>query len=216
MHRGQASRARYRRSPLRLGRLFDIFPTPHDLAHASVDIKSVKLSQVKVLKQRTLQSAYRDADYPGAWTPFYLYGTEGQHHVDHMLVRAPNTQISSARVLLDISPTLDPGQLARGVIARVGIPERALQPMGADQPFTPRRSFPVKIYADDNDAEAQGPGLSDGSRMLADGSLELGDGVYTRAMKVDDEQSRLAYLATGPNREVKSEWAQDILTRLRA
>ncbi|KAL1708932.1 pyridoxal phosphate-dependent transferase [Schizophyllum commune] len=166
--------------------------------------------------QRTLQSAYRDADYPGAWTPFYLYGTEGQHHVDHMLVRAPNTQISSARVLLDISPTLDPGQLARGVIARVDIPERALQPMGADQPFTPRRRFPVKIYADDNDAEAQGPGLSDGSRLLANGSLELGDGVYTRAMKVDDEQSRLAYLATGPSREVKSEWAQDILTRLRA
>ncbi|KAI5888048.1 PLP-dependent transferase [Schizophyllum commune H4-8] len=161
-------------------------------------------------------SSVRDADYPDAWTPFYLYGTEGQHHVDHMLLRAPNTQISSARVLLDVGSNVDPDQLARGVIARIGIPERALQPIGTDHPFTPRRRFHVAIYADDHDAEAQGPGLSSGSRLLVEGSLEIGDGVYTRAMKVNDEQSQLAYLATGPSRKIKSEWAQDILTRLRA
>ena len=50
-----------------------------------------------VLKNRTLLSKYRDLEYSEA-APFYLYGSSKEMHIDHMLLRAPNAQLSAENV----------------------------------------------------------------------------------------------------------------------
>lgn len=114
--------------------------------------------------------------------PFYVYGTPEEQHIEHMLLRAPNAQITLESVKLDIVPALTPEQLARGAILHIDRPERALQPPSADNDpknmFKPGRKFKVVIVEDTNPAEARGPGLAKAGKQLAQGTVELGKSLY--------------------------------------
>ena len=174
---------------------------------------------MKVIKQRTLESAYRDEDYPTESVPFYLYGSHGEVHIDHMLVIAPNAQISSARVRLDVQPALSDAHLARGVIAHIEVPEDALQPIEAEHPFMPKTTFRVTIREDAHDAKAHGPLLAEGGAQLGEGKLTLGRAVYTNVAQLNtqdfEEDKRAAdYTSTGASSETKAEWARVISEQL--
>ncbi|KAJ7201899.1 PLP-dependent transferase [Mycena pura] len=148
-----------------------------NISSTGVTIPSVSVSITEVVKNRPLNSRYRDLNYPASYTPFYLYGTPDEVSVDHMLLRAPNAQIASDLVTLDVQLTAE--QLARGLIAHVGRPEAAMQPFTAEHMFfRPRASFNVEIFKDANGAEAQGPGLAEGGELIAAGTITLGQMVF--------------------------------------
>ncbi|EIN06879.1 PLP-dependent transferase [Punctularia strigosozonata HHB-11173 SS5] len=143
-----------------------------------------RVINLQIVKDRSLLSKYRDTTYPVDSTPFYLYGTTTEHHIDHMLLRAPNTQISSGLVTLDVRPPLTADQLSRGVIAKVKRSELAMQPFGAETDpkaiFAPATEFKVVVYHDKHEPIAHGPNLAnvDGEKVLAEGTIKLGNSVW--------------------------------------
>lgn len=63
---------------------------------------------------------------------YHLYGTEKQHHIDHVLLAAPNQQLNSDQVKLEISSGSVPGNLfGEGNLIAVfdTVFEQAMQPM---------------------------------------------------------------------------------------
>lgn len=103
--------------------------------------------------------------------PFYVYGTPEETHIDHMLLCAPNIQLSADKVTFD--PPL-PGlkeELEKGAILYVNeVSEVSMQPFvmlpsatGLSESnffFRQGASFNVTIYKDTHEAESMGPGLS--------------------------------------------------------
>ncbi|KAF8182752.1 pyridoxal phosphate-dependent transferase [Mycena galopus ATCC 62051] len=185
----------------------------------------VTLSNIQVVKERSLQSRYRDQQYPESCMPFYLFGTSQEQHIEHMLLRAPNVQISADRVQLDVEPPLSASQLEKGVLLQINKPERArraLQPPAADNP--PQRMFQrgaVTIVDDTKLAVAQGPGLAVGGNQLTRGKVTLAGGVYVDWTDINTED-----FAPGPTRatnsldpeanlQTRSEWKQVLSEALR-
>jgi len=176
----------------------------HGHFHANIsgkglDMHEVQLTNVRVVKRRGLESRYRDPQYPEKSTPFYLYGTQSEHHIEHMLLCAPNAQITADSVKLDVHPPLTKEQLEHGVIMHIDRPERALQPPAPDNKpesmFKPGAKFNVTIVEDIKPAQAHGPGLAEGGKRLAVGKVTLGRSVY-----VDWETINTQDFAPGPTR----------------
>ena len=120
--------------------------------------------------------------------PFYLYGSAGEYHISHMLLRAPNTALYAGNVTLqlDNGQVLNDEDLTRGaILCLTSVPEAAYQPFparNADIPkgffFRAGQSFPVKIYRDPRNAGDGGPGLLDGvTEVLGQGTVTLGKDV---------------------------------------
>ncbi|EJD55402.1 PLP-dependent transferase [Auricularia subglabra TFB-10046 SS5] len=182
-------------------------------------IMRAELTDIKVLKYRSLASRWRDPEYPETFTPFYLYGTTSEQHVDHMLLCAPNAQISSELVKLNVQPSLTAVQLARGVIARLNRPERALQPFGTTNPpeaiFKPGAQFSIALFEDQNEATANGPGLANSTAQIATGTLQLGDAVsidYGLINKQDFQADErvISVDSTKASRATKKDWAKAV------
>lgn len=181
--------------------------------YSAVSIPSVGITIVTVVKDRPLNSRWRDQAYPASYTPFYLYGTPTEQNVDHMLLRAPNAQISSDLVTLNCTPALTANQLASGVIAYLNRPEAALQPLTDDAAgfFNPGMSFNVTIFADANAPDAHGPGLSQGGTQIATGTLTLGQAVFYDSDRLNTEDFAAgkkvsAYTSTTLSDAEKAEW----------
>ena len=123
----------------------------------------VIVDNIKVVKNRTLQSRYRDPDYPHEM-PFYLYGQQNEVFVDHMLLRAPNVQITTTKPISLLDLALTDEQLAKGVLAFIDVNERAAQPFSKEdltRLSAVDREFTVYIYDDRNPVDAKGPGLAE-------------------------------------------------------
>ncbi|OCH96572.1 PLP-dependent transferase [Obba rivulosa] len=156
-----------------------------------LDLTSVQISNVRVIKNRPLDSRWRDPTYPADFTPFYLYGTAVQPHIAHMLLKAPNAQMSADQVALSLDAQLTDAQLAGGLLLRVSWPEAAIQPSAGSldtyvqslQFFHEGAKLGVEVYADPNAAAAHGPGLAavmdDGAvKPIAKGTATLASGLY--------------------------------------
>ena len=123
---------------------------------------NVTINNIQVLKNRTLQSAYRDHDYPQEM-PFYLYGRHNEVFVDHMLLRAPNVQITTTKPITITGLALTDEQLAKGVLAFIDVNERAGQPFSRKDLtclFAADREFAVHVHDDIYPVKAHGPGLA--------------------------------------------------------
>ena len=109
--------------------------------------------------------------------PFYLYGQGDEVFVDHMLLRAPNVQITATEPISLGNLALTDEQLAKGVLAFIDVNERAGQPFSEHDfthIFTTEREFAVRIYDDEHPAYAQGPGLAHTqSPPIASGALKF-------------------------------------------
>ncbi|KAH9884505.1 PLP-dependent transferase [Cubamyces lactineus] len=183
-------------------------------AGSTVRIPSVTFTITSVVKDRPLNSRWRDQKYPGGYTPFYLYGSQTEQHVDHMLLRAPNAQITSDLITLNCQPALTADQLARGVIAHLNRPEDVMQPLTSDSAafFKPGTSFNVTIYADDNAPDAHGPGLSTGGQEIAQGTLSLGRAVFYDSKILNTEDFAATgvrvsrYTSTKMSDSIREEW----------
>ncbi|KAM5346129.1 hypothetical protein ACJ41O_009134 [Fusarium nematophilum] len=146
-----------------------------------------------VVKSRPLNSAHRDSEYPSEFMPFYLYGTQQETHISHMLVKAPNISLSASNVkfepsLSEISyPKPISGLLAGGLILGLSeIPEDSMQPFAEknkDIPedffFSHHKKFNAKVWEDPKGAGEVGPGLLKGlGDPLYDGEVTLGENVF--------------------------------------
>ena len=118
--------------------------------------------------------------------PFYLYGNSEEIHLDHMLLHAPNVQISANNVTVELDG-MELGILAsdlrNGLIAIADtLPEHLLQPFTAEHRpnfFRPGFKVGVTIYHDRSTSSAPGPGLVESlSSPLARGAITLGDSIF--------------------------------------
>ncbi|KAL9610984.1 MAG: hypothetical protein Q9167_004329 [Letrouitia subvulpina] len=120
------------------------------------------LSNINVVVQKSLATNALSSNYP-VQMPFYLYGIPEQQHIDHLLLVAPNVQLNSDQVTLDLERPLTKEELAVGVIAIfTRIYEQSIQPMQnldgkqADHTkyysqglnFAPKEAFNVSIFKD--------------------------------------------------------------------
>ena len=165
----------------------------------------VLVSFVAVVKDRSLKGRYRDTSYPTFGVPFYLYDTPTDLNIDHILVRAPNIQLSAENVSLSLDKSISAEVLSRGAILLVhDYVEAAMQPfqstegplgdtLAADSEFffTPGRDFSVSIYEDPRDAGTPGPGIADvqdnGARLVGKGKMKLGQGRYVDSVQINKD-----------------------------
>lgn len=159
------------------------------MVSSGIIMKDVIATVKQVVKDRSLISYHRENSYPSRCMPFYLYGTKTEANIDHILLRAPNIQLTAERVKLQIDKPLSTDQLARGVICCLdSVREAALQPFPGtvdvrSNPgffFSPGKNLPVTIYRDLRGASEDGPGIVDvigkSGDVLAKGTLMLGNG----------------------------------------
>lgn len=145
---------------------------------------------------RPLNSANRDSEYPADFMPFYLYGTENEMHISHMLVRSPNIAIYASSIgfspVLPESVSLASAEL---ILALLEVPEASKQPFPIENNLLPDpfffregEDFKVSIWEDPNPAWSAGPGLLRG----------LGDPMYTGTMTLG---KHVVIDAEGPNKD---------------
>ncbi|KAJ7785194.1 pyridoxal phosphate-dependent transferase [Mycena maculata] len=150
----------------------------------------VAINIVGIVKNRPLSPAHLDSSYPQQM-PFYIYGSIAETHIDHMLLHAPNAQLSAGNITLDVEMDLSNPRnrqllengLDRGLIAVASSnPEFAMQPFSnAHRPafFSPwSDGFKVALYADDSDSK--GPGLVETlGKPITAATISLGSNVFS-------------------------------------
>ncbi|KAL8650132.1 MAG: hypothetical protein Q9226_005273 [Calogaya cf. arnoldii] len=153
--------------------------------------QNVKVTSFTALKDRTLNSKYRDHAYPSGHMPFYLYGTPSSLHIDHMLLLAPNIQLSASNITLSTDPPIPAASFKSGCILYLhGVQESAMQPflptsqlVGGQGPTSASNFFfqagkrsKVSVFEDRYGVNAGGPGLGDVDygKRLGTGDMVLG------------------------------------------
>ena len=154
-----------------------------------------------VVKDRSLKGRFRDTSYPATCVPFYLYGTPKDLNIDHILVRAPNIQLSADNVHLSLDKDLSDATLQKGAILLIhGISEASMQPFQSTEGplgdtlstdsnffFRPGQSFDVSVFEDPREAGTPGPGIVDvdEGHLIGKGTLELGEGRYVDSVQMN-------------------------------
>ncbi|GBE87629.1 PLP-dependent transferase [Sparassis crispa] len=189
-----------------------------------LDLSEVVVSSIYVVKERPLDSMWRDQNYPADSIPFYLYGSLQEQHVDHMLLQAPNAQLCADRVALSLAEVdrLTDENLRKGVLLFIeGLHEQAMQPFSKDDPpnfFKAGTKFNVKVYNDPRAATTHGPGLAKVSPrdFIASGTLTLGTGIFVdytdlnREDFIEGKQHTTNYTSNKISPAIRQEW-QDVM-----
>ena len=165
----------------------------------------VLVSVTAIVKDRSLKGRYRDTSYPTSGVPFYLYGTPTDLNIDHILVRAPNIQLSADNVSLSLDKALSADALSKGAILLIhDYVEAAMQPfqssegplgdtLAADSEFffAPGREFTVSVYEDAKGAGEPGPGILDiqdsDAKLIGKGKMKLGQGRYVDSVQINKD-----------------------------
>ncbi|KAG2005933.1 group II decarboxylase [Coprinopsis cinerea AmutBmut pab1-1] len=161
-------------------------------------VSQLTIRDVRIVKNRPLLSRWQDPDYDAHYTPFYLYGTSKEQHVDHMLLKAPNAQLTAERVrFTDLDRPLPEDKLASGLLMYIHRPERSMQPFDRDNHpkfFYPNASFPVTIVDDPFAPTAHGPGLASALShkhpVVARGTVHLPLNVFTDSCDLNRQDFR--------------------------
>ncbi|KAI0304298.1 pyridoxal phosphate-dependent transferase [Multifurca ochricompacta] len=134
-------------------------------ADGSSAIIETQFTNINVIKNRQLSSCYLDGTYP-LRMPFYLYGTPWEIHLDHVLLCAPNAQLSAGEVTVELlegdEPTFTAGLKNGFVVVADALPEYLMQPLTANRNthfFRPGAKFDMSIYLDPNATYPQKPDL---------------------------------------------------------
>ncbi|GBB93074.1 hypothetical protein RclHR1_02100023 [Rhizophagus clarus] len=146
-------------------------------------IENFIVTNVKVLKKRHLATIFQDDNYPKDHMPFYIYGTNQQLHIDHMLLKNPSIQLSADCIELKLTHgNLTQSQREKGVIVHItDFYEYTMQPFpeikrhGSSFFFQEGCEFNVKLYEDPVPPNQNGPGLDnvDIDDPFAKGTIRL-------------------------------------------
>ncbi|KAL5315999.1 hypothetical protein ACEPPN_016873 [Leptodophora sp. 'Broadleaf-Isolate-01'] len=168
---------------------------------AGLLLKNITVTVKHVVKSRHLNSVHLDPAYPSAFMPFYLYGTTTEQHINHMLLRSPNTQFTAESIKLELDNPLTDEQLSRGpLLCLKGVHEESMQPFPSNSEleassssfmFKPGSKIAVQIFADEQDATAHSPGLASScgkkDLLLATGSVTLGKSVVVDSETINGD-----------------------------
>ncbi|KZT22906.1 PLP-dependent transferase [Neolentinus lepideus HHB14362 ss-1] len=144
-------------SILRNGNSFDAYLDEgySDLNRPRSHLSSMfTVSDLKVLQENSLDRVHLHSEYP-TYMPFYLYGTPQHAHLDHVLLRAPNVQISASNVQLHFGSAQDAvhERLGAGlVVVMKDVLEYAMQPFNsghrpdAFEPHSLPHTFAAEVY----------------------------------------------------------------------
>ena len=170
----------------------------------SVDVvKDLEVTITSVLKNRSLRARFRDEKYPTGHMPFYLYGTQNEVNIDHVLLRSPNISLAADNVRLELDTRIPDEVLAKGALLYAeGIEEAAMQPfqsteghhsgsLGTDSSFffRPGQKFPFRVFEDTKEFDAEGPGLAayDDAKAIAKGTFTLREGLYVDSFQLNKD-----------------------------
>ena len=155
-------------------------------------ILEARVTDISVIKNRWLGSNDLGTTYPSKM-PFYLYGTREEMHIDHVLVQAPNAQISAGEVAVELiegSESVLNAELKDGLIVVADfLPEHLMQPFTADRLnhlFCPGVKLDVSVYHDQNAGQRGGPDLCDNlGKPIARATITLGDNTFIDAHMIN-------------------------------
>ena len=155
-------------------------------------ISEARVTNVSVIKNRLLGSNDLDISYPSSM-PFYLYGTTQEMHIDHVLVQAPNAQISAGEVAVELiegSESVFTAGLKNGlVVVADSLPEHLMQPFTADRLnrlFYPGVKFEVSVYHDQNTGQPPGPDFCRNlGKPIARAMITLGNNTFVDAYMIN-------------------------------
>lgn len=163
-------------------------------------VAEAEVTNIGVIKDQPLSSRHLDLTYPSKM-PFHLYGTRQGMHIDHILVKAPNAQLSAGEVtyeLIEGDESVVTDGLENGLIAVAdALPENLMQPFTSDRLktfFHPGAKLEVSIYPDAEAARSQGHDLCENlGKPSARARITLGDNTF-----VDEHMINLDPVATMP------------------
>jgi len=124
-------------------------------------IVEAEVTNIRSIKNRSLCSCHLDFAYPSRM-PFYLYGAGQEIHIDHVLLRSPNAQVSAGEVIVELiegSKSAFTSGLKDGLIAVANtLPEHLMQPFTSDRLknfFHPGAKLYVAVYSTPEAADSQ-------------------------------------------------------------
>ncbi|RAH52097.1 pyridoxal-dependent decarboxylase domain protein [Aspergillus piperis CBS 112811] len=136
-----------------------------------------RMEMKRVVISRPLNSTNRDDHYPRHLMPFYLYGSQNEFHISHMLLQAPNVNLSACGVTFtEALPQRVLALLERRalILTLTEYREETMHPLPETNSailendnffFRPGQRFQVKIFEDHKEPNAKGPGLIDNLRF---------------------------------------------------
>ena len=196
-----------------------------DNSLCSGTIAKVQVNNVKIIKKRSLDTEDLDSNYPSLM-PFYLYGTPEQQHIDHVLLLAPNVQLTSSNVKLSTNQPLSAEDLSKGVIAVVtNVHERSMQPFPEmknlekvrDFFFKEGKEFVLKIYRDPFPASTMDPiPMEEVKELITEGTLVLGNELFIDSDRLNADKELAVtgifdYDSSGSmSRGLKNRWIEAV------
>ncbi|KZT57261.1 pyridoxal-dependent decarboxylase domain protein [Calocera cornea HHB12733] len=168
------------------------------------------VSNVKIVKKRPLRTTTYDSTYPHEM-PFYLYGAKDELHMDHMLLLAPNIQLTAGDVQFSTPLTLRTEDLEKASIAIAKeIPEDWMQPFPEKNSQLPGESFffrrgkklAVTLYEDPYAPDYDGKiDLSRLSHPIAQGEITLRGQIYIDSEDLNADSTFQPLPVTKPDHE---------------
>jgi hypothetical protein len=151
-------------------------------------ISEAQVTNISVIRNRRLSSNELDMSYPSRM-PFYLYGTPEEMHIDHVLLQAPNAQISAGEVAVEL---IEGGEsaftagLKNGLIVVADtLPEHLMQPLTADclgRFFYPGAKLSVSVYDYQDAVQSRRTSLCDNlGKPITRATITLGDNTFVDA-----------------------------------
>ncbi|KAE9407609.1 PLP-dependent transferase [Gymnopus androsaceus JB14] len=191
---------------------------------------SFRVENIQVEILRELGSQAQSATYPSGFCPFYLYGTPTEAHIDHMLLRHPNAQLSAANVKLDVDPPVSlSGGRYNHILLLEGIHEESMQPFptAKDRTSMKDRFFfssgrKLKVSIHENIFSSSNKPI-DLARLpldnpLSRGTITLGHCVFVDSENLNYENMAepvpFRYSGHKMNLESKEQWTMRISDRL--
>lgn len=189
--------------------------------------ESFVVNNIERLKQRSLNNSAQNSDYPATYSPFYLFGSSKEPHIDHMLLVHPNAQFAASGVQLDLNPPLGEDKYKSGVILFLeNVREALMQPFPAQTDLGPNfffqsgKQFNVSVYEDIFVNDGDKPidlGMLEG-KAIASGTLTLPDYLYVDTEKLNEENLvepvPFRYSGQLMRLETKDGWASKVDSRL--
>ncbi|RKK46840.1 hypothetical protein BFJ66_g8414 [Fusarium oxysporum f. sp. cepae] len=155
-------------------------------ADGAEPLAKFKLSDIQVVVKRSMSYDDLDRKYPDRM-PFYLYGSNAEANIDHVLRTSPNAQLSGDRVKLNLNPALSNEQLGKGVVSVLeDVYENSIQPLPQEEneegtlviktdapglSLVPDHKHRVSVYNNYDD-------FLGGSKPIASGDLSLTSKIF--------------------------------------
>ncbi|KAI0407849.1 pyridoxal-dependent decarboxylase domain-containing protein [Xylaria palmicola] len=97
---------------------------------SGIILRDIDVVLRQTIVSRPLNSKHRLNEYPSTFMPFYLYGSENEANIDHVITRAPNSQLSAGRCKLKWYQAQDPSVWDKDLVLLLeDVREAPMQPL---------------------------------------------------------------------------------------